>query len=393
MLLPILAHILFYWDCYTRPFNYARGELLHTFFPSFCYLGDSLHEGRFDGLNLYDPYYWNRYTVHPVLSTFYPPHLLLAYVTKTWGVDLRFKALLTLTNLHALFGTIGWYLLFGPIGIVMSFIPFVLRFQPCIVYTASWVPWFLGAHNAYWMGTCLGMIILSGYFPIGIQAVLLTPQIGWHPSTLGGILMGTLIGLPQLIPFLRQLQNTKLAEKSSGNLGKYPLGRFISWLIPSYSHFNGVGFWEGSFYLGLLPIVACRFSNAFFLGLVVILMLGLIRIPFMRIPSRWGYSMAVVIVSGVKLPEILVLLVLWELYLHNKQTMIPRPYIETSRKPSLAYHHYDGRVEGLPYPDISGHLSRTFTQGYKGCMEDKVNHFITTHAYRRRKLVPQENRL
>ena len=178
----VLYHFLFFWKAYTQPLQYARGELLSTFFPSF------IHLGRPNGERL-DPYYWIRPMVHPVLSVFYPSQLLLSKGLA--GRDLRVSFYLYHVHAigHLLGGSLGWYWLFSLFlpgwasafgAVTMTYSGYNIKQQPCVLYTVAWLPFLLlGIVQQHMMMSTLsfGMILLAGYYPVGIQIFLLALAI------------------------------------------------------------------------------------------------------------------------------------------------------------------------------------------------------------------------
>ena len=348
MLFIILYHFLFFWDMYANPFNYCRGELAHQFFPSFIHLGRGERS---------DPYYWLNYKAHPMLASFYPPHWILARLTTKLSLNLRYKLLLYLVTLHKLFEGIGWYLLFGggTLGILCSisltYLSFTLRNEPAISYTVSWIPWMLLGNSI-----SIGMMFLAGYYPVVVMASLL-----WliKPNIIQAIL-GLVIGLPQIVPFLKYLPKT--VKRTLG--GKLPE-------------------WEDQWYFGVVPLFFLSFSYSSLLILIPFFMsIGLLKVPLTRLPKRWMYLTIIILF----LTSIHGNVPLWLLLIHatdilrNRRQLIPSPYIETARKPSLFFgttlarflENCKGRVSGLPYPLYTGAINRIKTMGYCGCMQNKL---------------------
>ena len=403
LILLVAFHFLFFWKVYSNHFSVARSELLSTFFPSWVHLG----RGEKD-----DPYFWGNYHAHPVLSAYYPLQLLGTILTKRASLDTRFKVLCWSSSLHLLFGSIGWYLLVcswsnsyvGLFGtITLSYSAYNIKQQPCIAYTIGWFPWLLlgiSQSNLLLSSISFGMVLLAGYYPLGIQVFMvafLTAFIpGWsaNPPFLWWIPLGAILGLPQLIPFLKYLPKTIRTHKHD-SIGTVPWWHFISVFHPIKTSLNGVGYWEMAYYCGLLaPILACfTTSRVWPLTLIsTLLMMGLFASRLPRIPARWSFSFQFALgwmaTSGFnnlcidsKVWLGIILVQAFDLYWHNREYIVTHPYSELPQRPSWAFntpltryleaHLGDNRVSGLPYPLFTGHVNRLRTLGYSGGMQLK----------------------
>src|SRR3990167_9671662 len=200
--LLIAYHFLFFWRIYSSPFSVARSELLSTFFPSWVHLG----RGEKD-----DKYFWGNYDAHPVLSPYYPFQLLGAKLASRISLNQAFKVFTWLVSVHHLFASIGWYYLvlswsnqyvalFGAVS--LAYAGYAIKQQPCVAYTIAWFPWLLlgiATNNLLISGLSFGMVLLAGYYPLGIQIFLISLMAnllwGGNPSWL---IIGGIIGLPQL---------------------------------------------------------------------------------------------------------------------------------------------------------------------------------------------------
>lgn len=401
--LLIVYHFLFFWRIYSNPFSVARSELLSTFFTSWVHLGRG---------EKHDAFFWGNYHSHPVLSTYYPPHFLSSLVGARLGLGRQFVTLLFSVCCHSLFGSIGWYLLilgwsnpyvalFG--AITLTYSAYNIKQQPCILYTIGWFPWLLLgiANQNLWLSSLsFGMVLLSGYYPIGIQMVMvaIASSLIWNVSLLW-ILLGGLIGLPQLIPFLNYLPKT-IRTRPPGDKGIIPAWHLLSLFVPKLfrlSKVSGVGYWEMNYYVGIVPLVLLLLyaskSAVWLLGIVSLtLMLGAFRRHLPRIPARWCFSfqfalgwLATVAFNNCcidsKVWLSLILLQAFDLWLNNSFLTVTSPFSELPKKPSLAFNTRltrfleanlgDARVSGLPYPLFTGHVNRLRTLGYSGGMQTK----------------------
>lgn len=380
----------------------ARSELLSTFFPSWLYLGRKPWKA--------DPHFWGNYAAHPVLSSFYPPHFLSAMASKYLSINISFRLLIYIVVCHILVGLLGWLFLIAtfasfPVAVfgalTLTFGSYNLKQQPCLVYTVAWFPWLLYGLLVKSM-VCVvistACVYLSGYYPIGIQVLLVagcaTFAWGCPPSW---IPVGFLFGLPQIVPFLKYLPKTiRHATSVPNSVGTMKPADFLSILFPLFfrSKMNGVGFWESSFYIGVIPLFLAFYSTSRVWVLAVLaiaLCLGLFSKHLPRIPARWLFTaqfalgwMAVSGLAALQLPTTaiwgLVLVQGMDLWLHNRSAMIPRPFSELPEAPGRAFDtkltRYlagcQNRVSGLPYPLFTGHVNGLYTLGYSGGMQLKL---------------------
>ena len=382
----------------------SRSELLSTFFPTWVWQGREWSKWR---IPKYDPHYWIVAYAHPVLSSFYPFSVLSGFISNFMGIDTSFDWLVCTMLGHILFAFIGWYKFTGLFGaITFTFAAYNWKQQPCTQYTLAWFPWLLlgVSTNNWWLSSLsFGMILLAGYYPIGIQcvAIAVLASLLWHTNLLW-VPIGIVIGLPQLIPFLRYLPKTIRANKVS-NIGKVPWYHPLSLIIPKlFRHnLNGVGFWEMAYYVGIVPIIIMAssanmlISRAWMLAVVsYFLMIGVGSKWLPRIPARWCFTfqfsiiwMSISCLSNMHFSNrILVLLCLiqaFDLWLNNSSLLINHPYTELYNKPSWAFNtrltrylkenlHADERVSGLPYPLFTGHINSFRTLGYSGGMQLKL---------------------
>lgn len=398
----ILFNVLFFWKAWTNPLSLATSELLSTFFPSW------IHQRRGEKN---DPYYWLVFNAHPVLSTYYPPSKINSLFGAKKPLDAQFRILVTSILLHFLFASVGWFVLisswtnslisvFG--AVTLTYSAYNIKQQPCLVYTLSWFPWLLlgiANHDIVLSSIAFGMVLLAGYYPIGIQATLIAVCASiWWDSPLTWIPIGTLIGLPQLIPFLKYLPKT-IRSKKHDEIGTVSFNQLLSLLFPESFRkpINGVGFWEMACYVGLVPLVLLASSNGctsqvWILGVAsFILAMGAFNKYFPRIPARWLFTFqfslgwaATSALNGLHLAPgsvwCLLLIQAFDLWYHNRNLMPTRPYAELTKRPSRVFNtkltrfleNRPERVSGLPWPLFTGHINRIKTLGYSGGMQLKL---------------------
>ena len=179
------------------------------------------------------------------------------------------------------------------------------------------------------------------------------------------------------------------------DIGKVPWWHFISVFHPIKTSLNGVGYWEMTYYCGLLAPILALFSTSRVWPLLLVsaaLMMGFLGSHLPRIPARWSFSFQFALgwmaTSGFNnlcidstLWLSLIVLQAFDLWWYNSKLIVTEPYSELPKKPSFAFntpltryletHPGDYRVSGLPYPLFTGHINRIKTLGYSGGMQLK----------------------
>lgn len=402
-------HLLILGRFYLDPFSLARSELLSTFFPTWVWQGQQWRKGK---VPKHDPYFWLNAHAHPVVSTYYPLGILSSRFGQSFKDDSAFRILVFSIGLHFLFASIGWYFLCAlwsaPLisllgAITLTYNGYNLKQQPCILYTIAWFPWMLlgvALNNQILLGLSCGLTLLAGYYPIGIQTVLVTilASVAWAPQVFPiGFLLGGAVGAVQLVPFLKYLPKTIRAHKHD-DLGVVPWWHFLSLVFPKSFRrtINGAGFWEMSYYIGLVPLCFIWFQSSRAVVLVVasiLLMTGLGSRFLPRIPARWAFLFAFGLswcaISGLANLRLsnnvlwaLVILQAFDLYWHSRGLMPADGYSELPQRPSRAFNTPTtrfleknlgtDRVSGLPYPLFTGHINKLRTLGYSGGMQLKL---------------------
>lgn len=362
-----LYWLIFFYGLLSNPFQLATSELLSTFFPTWIWQGREWAKGR---IPKYDQYYWINAHAHPVISTFYPISTFIGLCASFLSLDKAFTLFVFSIIFHFIFCSIGWYLLFKPLGtlvallgaITFTYQAYHIRQQPCIVYTLAWFPWIA---ICPWLA--IGMILLAGYYPLALYLLPAGLFLCHNPIQWA---IGFAIGSIQLIPFLRYLPKTIRTNKKSE---------------------PEVGPWETNFYFGLIPIILLILNPQWRYLWLLAPIVGsyALRNYLPRVYQRaWLLSAYVAVAFSLPLiPKriafLLLLLQGFDLWLHNHSLIPTRPYCELYRKPSSAFkgnrlvkylesHLGEFRVSGLPFPLFTGHINRFKTLGYSGGMQLKL---------------------
>ena len=330
--------------------------------------------------------------------------------TSLQALDAAFRLLVLGIFAHVIFGFIGWFWLvstWGSLGVALfgattfTLAGYNWKQQPCFQYTVAWFPWLLlgiATNNQYLAALSFGMVLLAGYYPIGIQIALVAgcATIYWNCPPYW-VPMGLALGLVQLVPFFKYLPKTIRANKHD-DIGKVPWWHFASLVFPKAFRFNvnGVGYWEMSYYCGILPLFLIWYTTSIAWVLLAtsgLLMLGLFSGYLPRIPARWSYTFQFSLVwlacsglqnlnLGAKTGLILAFLSAFDLLLNNRSLMVTRPYSELPNRPKWAFNtrltrfltenSQNKRISGLPYPLFTGHINKLRSLGYSGGMQLKL---------------------
>lgn len=347
----------------------ATSELLSTFFPTW-------RNGKPN-----DSYWLNTHS-HPVLSSYYPPHVLSSFVGCLTSLDTAFLILLCNLISHYIFCFASWYWLlskhYDPLcsvfgAVTLTFGAYSLKQQPCIIYTLAWFPLTLIASPII-SALAVGMMLLSGYYPFAIYLLPVSAlaHLLWYQEA--WLILGVLIGMPQLYAFVAYLPKTikKVTAKCES---------------PEV---------ERRFYVGIIPILLIPFSTSRVWPLTVmsaLFSLGLFKHIFPRVHERWlivlqfciGW-MAVNGLNNLNLNQTnlvcLVGLHLFDIFWHNRECFPPRPWCELWQRPSRVFNTKltrfldenlgDYRVAGLPWPLFTGLVNGFKTMGYQGSMQLKL---------------------
>ena len=248
------------------------------------------------------------------------------------------------------------------------------------MYTIAWFPWLLygiTTNNILISSIACGMSLLAGYYPIGIQTLAISglASLLWGRNLLW-IPIGVIIGLPQLIPFLKYLPKT-IRTKANEKIE--------------------VGYWEKTWYVGLSAIILTFYSTSrinLLLPISILLSLGLFSRYLPRISYRWLFTvqfclgwMAASGIANLRLSPsqsmLLLFIQAFDLYWHNSRLIPIFPYAELPKRPLQAFKCHltafleanlkpQNRVSGLPYPLFTGIINNLKTLGYSGGMQLKL---------------------
>lgn len=373
----LIFNLLFFWKIWLNPFILSRSELLSTFFPSWLYIGRQIRKGE---SWKYEPCYWLNFHAHPVLSSYYPPNVLTAWIGAYLSLDSAFVLLTRTLLLHFVLQSFLWYWLlqvvYSPLialfgSVILTYGAYQMKQQPCIVYTLTWFPLALNT-DPMLSALGVGLILLAGYYPLAIYLIptAIIAQLVWHSNL--WCALGFLIGFPQIITFMRYLPKT-IRQKTSSRLE--------------------VGKHEKSWYIGILPGILALFSTSSIWPLFILSLVmsrGYFGKYLPRIHERWlvltQFSLGWMAISGLSnlnLPNNLLLLCLFLAcfdLLQRTSRLLPMEQCELWQRPARAFKSQmlayiqknikpDERVSGLPYPLFTGIINNIKTLGYCGGMQ------------------------
>ena len=181
-----LFHLGCFWRFYLKnPYWYARGEALEQGFASSVLLGRCLR--RHEVVD--DPYYYPDYRALPFLSSYYPPHVIQAWIGSFLTLNQAWVLYWGTMALHFLVGSImALQLLLKPPlafplpvacfgAITLSYLPYAMKHNSSIVYTHAWLLVLIltAALRLTWCyGISLGMVLLAGYWPLAMMGIPLS---------------------------------------------------------------------------------------------------------------------------------------------------------------------------------------------------------------------------
>lgn len=391
VLLLATYHALFFWRVYTNIFRQSTSEVISTFFPHWIWAGRQWAKGK---LPMKDQIYYQYPGCIPFLSTFYPLGIVSSFLSTFLRLDTAFLLWQYVINLHYLLGSILSFLVFSqwasvPLALfgalTLTYASFMIKIQPCVVYTIAWLPGTL--LDGPLQGISVAGALLGGYWPYCVYflPVSLMATFLWERPLIW-FLLGVLFSLPQIIPFLWYLPQSVRAKKT-GNPGKFgivPISRFLNLIKPDNytTYVGGLLSQESTMFIGWIPLLFIPFSQSqawWLLPLSALGMLGVVP-SIGRISARWSYLfvfslvwLAVSGMSGIELPWTtswaLLLLQAFTLLINRRQLSY-WPFTEWWKKPSEFWGARPNQEGTVPYnpafPYFTGYITASPTPGYTG---------------------------
>ena len=368
--LILFAYWLIFWQRFLRnPYLLSTSEVASTYFPFWLSMGRKW-KAR-------DDIYYQYPACIPFLSMWYWPNVLVSKLSKFLSTDGAFKLYAYFILSHYLLASIIAYKLLGLFGaITLTYAGYCIKPQtPSFVYTMCWMP---GMFIDGWFGIfSTAMAVLGGYWPILVYVI---PVAGIsHPVSL----IGLVLGLPQIIPFMwywkRSVRNGEKVDRDFGRLPWWKL-KDLFWPTKSVGLINGVHYPEGEMYMGCtvaLSFLSFQIGIYPFLGCIVLLLLGIIP-PVQRIPMRAIYLLSILLtilacrniyildLKGV--PITTVILLQAYLLLRNSNIYPSFPFSQWWKKPSELYAKfaYNGT-----WPNVTGYLRNVPISTYQGAFRLK----------------------
>lgn len=358
--LLVLYNLIIMRKWYKNPFKMCTSEIASTWFPFIRY-----SKGR---ILLKDDIYYPYPACLPFLSSFYPINMLVGWLCQFFDMDRAFKIYAVNILLHFMLGSLlafyslrhfGYDIaLFGAISLTYSAY-FLKTFMPEGVYTHTWI---LGAIGGGWFGAfSLGMAILGGYWPTLVY--IFPVLVIWHPE----IILGVLIGLPQIIPTLWYWpKSIRHHQTFDPNWGKVPWWRYVDLILPDTYHnsIRGVFWPEMSMYMGL-AIALVPFAGWSWWW-VPLLLSFFVRIQRIRARSLYLFSFSAIMLalSGIN-PSLAFMLALLQgfLLLTNVDIYPHFPICQWWKKPSEFFGKY---VNSTDWPYFTGYIFSKHHMWYNG---------------------------
>jgi len=351
-------HVAFWYKFYRNPWLLCTSETVSNFFPYWRWFGKQLRKGSFP---FTDRIYYLSGASIPFLSTFYPPNLLSSFLGAFLSDSGAFKLYVYQQLIHNLLLCLGTYYLTDSvfIAISMAYTAYMIRPQtPCFMFTAAWVPLCLVPG---WVGMfAFGMAVLGGYWPIMLVGF---PIFLFNPSCL----IGAVLALPQIIPFLRYYPRSIRAKKKvDPSWGRMPLKRFflsLRWPENGMIHYP-----EYSFGVGLCFILSFFHPSCWWI-LAIYGFIGSRGVFVLdRIPARFvflvSFSLVMASIPALRLlnsHDILFLTILQGFLLWKNRDIYPSfPFSQWWRK--ITEHKFVGKE----WPNNTGYMTEEHHRDYFG---------------------------
>lgn len=359
----IIFHFCFWWKFYTNPWRLCTSEVVSNEFPYWWWFGQELRKGRFA---MTDNIYYRQGGSIPFLSTFYPPNLISSLISSFLTKERAFVLYVYHILLHNLFGSLGafWVLsqwvnpsiaLFGALSLTYN--AYMIRPQTvCEMYTMAWIPLCLVKG---WFGmVAFGMAVLGGYWPIILAGF---PIFFYNPLCL----IGGILALPQIIPFLSYYPRSVRAKKPFDKTwGRMPFKRFffqLRWPENGMIHYP-----EYSFGIGICAILALFYPSWWWI-LAIYGFIGSQGLFILdRIPARFVYlvSFSLIMASIFSITDtkyIIPMIILQGFLLWKNRDIYPSfPFSQWWRKLS------DHKFIGKEWPNNTGYLTGEHHHDYYG---------------------------
>jgi len=299
---------------------------------------------------------------------FYIPSRIVAYLSQKLSRNMAFKCYSVFILIHSFIASVGAFVAFShyvaPIpallgSLTIAYGAYMVKPQtPCAMFTMAWIPWMLvPGFGPY----AFGLAILGGYWPVLAVAM---PLAVLNPECL----LGVILGLPQIIPFLWYWPRSIRAKiKPNAEWGRMPLKRL---LVNLRTPENGIHYPEYAFGVGICAVLFI-FSYSDMYGIVglFLALIGFIGargwFVIARIPARFLYllSFGLVFASIFAITDAIAvpLVVLQGFLLFKNRDIYPHfPYSQWWRKPSeLEY----GNTQ---WPGNTGYLTEEPRTAYYG---------------------------
>ncbi len=372
-------------------FKFATGDLISYDWPFWIHLGRSIRIFNFS-----DPFHFPTVFGFPILMSWYPLHLITAFIGSFMRLDSAF-VLYVLNHLaHYLLACVFCFLYFQSFGVVaalfgaiaLAFASTFLKLHAYFSYSLAWFCFCLWQHDSMLMIPGIVLILAGGNLPFFVYTI----PILFFLNPLYTI-FGIIGCIPQLFVTYKFLKKTvrKKATYEEKSIGSIPPWHFLSLIFPMKVSLNGVLYNEIAYFVGRPVMLSCLFAGSSYWWIALLassfLMMGkYVKAPILaRCPNRLAYVQTIALVHlaviGIstlphKFQVVLLILQAMEIIFVCSKFMFPHPFLEHAQKPSKAFKtpltehlnanlgHY--RVSGLPFPLMTGHVNGFRTVGYCG---------------------------
>lgn len=357
----LVVYWLIFWQKFLRnPYLLCTSEVMTTNFPHWLWMGRKWRAK--------DDIYYKYPASIPFMSMWYWPNVVVSKIASKLSLDGAFKLYTYFILAHYLLASFIAYKVFGLFGaITLTYAGYSIKPQtPSFVYTMCWMP---GALLGGWFGAfCFGMAILGGYWPILVYFVPVALwELGWGFSA-----VGVLLGLPQIIPFLKYWpKSVRSGQETDRQLGRLPVSKFLDLIKPtnSVSVINGIHYPEVAMYMGIAPLFIWHLSWWWVATSICILVLCGAIPSIQRIPSRALYLLTLCVCflgypNPMDSPQTCLSILILQAYLllRNASIYPSFPFSQWWSNPSQLY----------PKGDYTGYLENKSINVYRGgfCLKE-----------------------
>lgn len=361
--LILLTYWLIFFQRFLRnPWLLCTSELASTFFPHWMWMGRKWRAS--------DSVFYKHTACIPFLSMWYPPSILVSKASKFLSMNGAFRLYSLFILSHYYLGSILAFMMFSqwvsPIqalfgALTLTYSAYNIKPQtPCSAFTVAWMSGML-IQGPIGILSC-AMAILGGYFPVLVYFMPIA--IGMNAPCL----LGVLLALPQIIPFLwywpKSIRHGNVLDEGMGVIRPHNLLDLVK-SSKSVTPVGGAHYPETELYMGIACFLIFH-PDPWWMVLVTAIGIALGFLPSIQhIPARVFYVLTFSITMLATQSPIALWIIILQAYLllRNAHIYPSFPFSQWWNSPERLYHSkpYDGS-----WPNCTGYLRNEKISTYKG---------------------------